>query len=253
MDERERTRLRQALDHLPHRPLFITVSGAHLYGFPSPDSDVDLRGAFVLPLRSTIGLDRPEETVTCSFEQEGREIDLVAHDVKKFLLLLLKKNGYVLEQLYSPLVVHGGPELEELRELGRGSITRHVYHHYNGFARNQIERFEAESPPRVKTLLYVYRVLLTGIFLLETGQVEANLLRLNESFRLPFISDLVAQKRQEHAPLAESDLATHRAAVARLQERLDTAFEDSSLPESPANRDALNDFLVRVRMGSNDG
>ncbi len=28
-----------------HYPLlFITISGAHLYGFPSPDSDYDLRG-----------------------------------------------------------------------------------------------------------------------------------------------------------------------------------------------------------------
>lgn len=29
-------------------PIFATVSGAHLYGFASPDSDVDLRGAFML-------------------------------------------------------------------------------------------------------------------------------------------------------------------------------------------------------------
>ena len=30
-------------------PIFATISGAHLYGFASPDSDVDLRGAFMLP------------------------------------------------------------------------------------------------------------------------------------------------------------------------------------------------------------
>jgi hypothetical protein len=29
-------------------PVFATISGAHLYGFASPDSDVDLRGAFFL-------------------------------------------------------------------------------------------------------------------------------------------------------------------------------------------------------------
>lgn len=39
-------------------PLFATVSGAHLYGFPSPDSDVDLRGAFVLPVRDVVRQDR---------------------------------------------------------------------------------------------------------------------------------------------------------------------------------------------------
>jgi hypothetical protein len=33
------------------------------------------------------------------------EMDIVSHDVKKSFGLLLKKDGYVLEQLYSPLVV----------------------------------------------------------------------------------------------------------------------------------------------------
>lgn len=35
--------LRAEVERLDYRPLFVTVSGAHLYGFPSPDSDVDLR------------------------------------------------------------------------------------------------------------------------------------------------------------------------------------------------------------------
>jgi predicted nucleotidyltransferase len=253
INETERTLLRRAVRQLPRAPLFVTVSGAHLYGFPSPDSDFDLRGAFVLPLASVIGLDQPQETLTRTFEQDGREMDLVVHDIKKFLTLLLNKNGYALEQLYSPLVVQGGVALEELRALGRGCITRHVYHHYQGFARNQIKRFEAQSPGKVKTLLYIYRVLLTGIWLLETGQVQANLLQLNESFGLPFIPDLIAQKRREDAALAEVDPETHRSAMRQLLERLEGAFQTSSLPEAPTNRPALNDFLVRLRMERRDG
>src|SRR5918999_6066159 len=90
--------------------LFVTVSGAHLYGFPSPDSDYDLRGVHVLPVREVVGLDAGRETVESSGVREGLEIDLVTHDAKKFFALLLRKNGYVLEQLYSPLVVHSTPE-----------------------------------------------------------------------------------------------------------------------------------------------
>lgn len=245
--------LRESLENLPHQRLFVTVSGAHLYGFASPDSDVDLRGAYVLPLTSVIGLDKPTETVTRTFERSGREIDLVVHDVKKFLSLLLNKNGYALEQLYSPLVVQGGTALEELRVLGQGCITRQIYHHYHGFSCNQIERFESESPRRVKTLLYIYRVLLTGIYVLETGQIEANLLHLNETFRLPFISDLIAQKQQEKAVLGKADLSAHHRAIAQLQARLDTAFQESSLPQQPRNRSALNEFLVHVRLGAQRG
>ena len=34
--------------------LFATISGAHLYGFPSPDSEFDLRGEHVLPRRHVV-------------------------------------------------------------------------------------------------------------------------------------------------------------------------------------------------------
>lgn len=47
----------------PYPLLFATISGAHLYGFPSPDSDFDLRGAHVLPIEKVFGLDVRDETV----------------------------------------------------------------------------------------------------------------------------------------------------------------------------------------------
>src|SRR2546425_1573107 len=174
--------------------LFATISGAHLYGFPSPDSDFDLRGAHVLPLEKVIGLDVRDETVEDSRVIEGLEMDIVSHDVRKFFGLLLKKNGYVLEQLFSPLIVHATPEHAELKTLARCCITKHHSHHYYGFAETQWKLFSKESPRRVKPLLYVYRVLLTGIHLMRTGEVEANLQTLNEEFRLPYIADLVARK-----------------------------------------------------------
>src|SRR5262249_18852801 len=178
----------------PYPLLFATVSGAHLYGFPSPDSDYDLRGAHILPLDEIVGLDSGRETIEVSGIRDGLEIDLVTHDLGKFFRLLLKKNGYVLEQLYSPLVLHTTPEHEELKAIAEDCITRHHSHHYFGFAETQWKLFMKESPRRVKPLLYVYRVLLTGIHLMRTGEVEANLIRLNEEFKLPFISDLIALK-----------------------------------------------------------
>ena len=87
--------------------------------------------------------------------------------------MLLKRNGYVLEQLLSPLVVRSSGEHEELKSLVPRIITKHHAHHYLGFARNQWRMFEKE--PRVKTLLYVYRVLLTGIHLMQSHEVQPNL------------------------------------------------------------------------------
>lgn len=198
--------------------LFATISGAHLYGFPSPDSDFDLRGAHVLPLDRIVGLDRKDETVECSRVIEGLEMDIVSHDVCKFLGLLLKKNAYVLEQLYSPLVVHTTPEHAELKAVAPGCITKHHSHHYFGFAETQWKLFLKESARRVKPLLYVYRVLLTGIHLMRTGEVEANLVTLNEEFRLPYLAELVARKLAgpEMSKLEDADTAFHESEYQRL-------------------------------------
>ena len=124
MDPAANRRLARVVAEHPYPLLFVTISGAHLYGFPSPDSDYDLRGVHVLPARDVLGLDHGRETIESSGIREGLELDLVTHDAKKFFLLMLKKNGYVLEQLYSPLVLHTTPEHVELKDIGRRCVTR---------------------------------------------------------------------------------------------------------------------------------
>jgi len=74
-------RLRREVLRHPYRLVFATVSGAHLYGFPSPDSDYDLRGCHVLPIWEVVGLDPGRETVESSTTEDGLEVDLVTHDV----------------------------------------------------------------------------------------------------------------------------------------------------------------------------
>jgi hypothetical protein len=234
----------------PYPLLFATISGAHLYGFPSPDSDYDLRGSHIMPVPEVVGLDIGRETIEFSEIRNNLEIDLVTHDIKKFFSLLLKKNGYVLEQLYSPLILHTTPEHEELKEIAKGCITRHHSYHYLGFANTQWRLFEKENPHRVKPLLYVYRVLLTGIHLMRTGIIEANLVHLNELFKLPYIPDLIERKLAgaEKSVLEDADMAFHQGEFNRLRGELEEASQSSHLPESPSSKDALNDLLVRLRM-----
>jgi predicted nucleotidyltransferase len=236
----------------PYPLLFATISGAHLYGFPSPDLDFDLRGAHVLSLEKVLGLEVRDETIEDSRVIEGLEMDIVSHDVKKFLGLLLKKNGYVLEQLYSPLIVHTTPQHEELKEIAKGCITRHHSHHYFGFSETQWELFAKESPRRVKPLLYVYRVLLTGIWLMRTGVVEANLVTLNETFQLPQVNDLIAQKLAgpEQSTFDRADFAFYQSEYERLRSELQAAHDTSVLREAPETscREALNQLLVRCRL-----
>ncbi len=241
-------RLHRIVESQPYPLLFATISGAHLYGFPSPDSDYDLRGVHNLPVREIVGLDPGQETIEVSEKQDGLELDLVTHDAKKFFLLLLKKNGYVLEQLYSPLIVHTTPEHEELKAIARDCITRHHAHHYFGFAETQWGLFDKEHPRHVKPLLYVYRVLLTGIHLMQRGEVEANLLRLNERFKLSYIDELVARKLAEKSILEDADVAFHRREYERLYRLLEEAQQASLLPDSPSCKALLNDLLLKIRL-----
>jgi predicted nucleotidyltransferase len=233
----------------PYPLVFATISGAHLYGFPSPDSDFDLRGVHILPAREIVGLDVDHESLEISGDRAGLEMDLVTHDAKKFFLLMLKKNGYVLEQLFSPLIVKTTPEHDELKQIGRDCVTRHHVHHYLGFAETQWKLFEKKSPRRIKPLLYVYRVLLTGIHLMRSGEIEANLVKLNEQYPLPYVPDLITRKLAgpERATLTETDFDFHRREYDRLIRSLREASERSSLPEVPTARAALNDLLIRLR------
>lgn len=242
--------LKQQVERHPYPLVFATISGAHLYGFPSPDSDFDLRGVHLLPLKEVVGLKTGPETIEKSGVYDGLEIDLVTHDAKKFFGLLLKKNGYVLEQVLSPLVVHTTPEHAELKEIAAQCITRHHAHHYLGFAETQWKLFEKENPPRVKPLLYVYRVLLTGIHLMQTGAIEANLVRLNETAKLPYLDHLVQRKvaGAEKERLTETDLSLHRSEYDRLRKKLEHEYAVSELAEAPRGSAALHDLLVRLRL-----
>lgn len=244
-------RLKTIVGSQPYPLLFATISGAHLYGFPSPDSDYDLRGVHVLPVREVVGLYPGRETIEVSENQPGLELDLVTHDIRKFFGLMLKKNGYVLEQLYSPLIVHTTPEHEALKEIAKGCITRHHAHHYLGFAETQWKLFEKESPRRVKPLLYVYRVLLTGIHLMKTGVVEANLVTLNEIYRLAYVPELIQRKLAgpEKSTLSETDWTFHRREYQRLVGELEAASAGSGLAENASAGEALDELLIRIRLG----
>jgi|GEM_PF-54009 len=234
-----------------HPLVFATVSGAHLYGFPSPDSDFDLRGVHVLPTSAFGTIARPVETSEALGLSDGIDLDLVSHDLAKFARMLLKRNGYVLEQLTSPLVVHTTALHDALLELVPKLITRHHAHHYLGFGRTQWDLFA--KAPSVKGLLYVHRALLTGIHLVRTGEVEAHLPTLLEDLAdrdlAAALDELVARKRSgaEKAGLEPAWVERFEPRVAALVDDLERARDRSALPEAPSGREALAELLSGAR------
>jgi uncharacterized protein len=240
--------LKAYLAQQPFPLLFATLDGAHLYGYPSFDSDYDLRGAHILPLENVIGLYTEQETIETKVERGGVEIDLTTHDIKKVFDLILKRNGFILEQIFSPIVYHSTPGFEELKAITANCITKNHGHHYRSMAQKLWAHFERQR--RLKPLLFVYRLLLTGIYLMESGKVEANLMRLNHHYRLPYLGDLISLKLQgsEETLMEDVSMAFHEREYRRLLRQLDDARISSELPEEPRDKPALHSLLVRLRM-----
>jgi predicted nucleotidyltransferase len=104
--------------------------------------------------------------------------------------------------------------------------------------------FQKDSPPRIKPLLYVYRVILTGIHLMRSGKIEANLVTLNKEFRLPYILELVERKvlGSEAGRLDTDERSFHQTEYARLMLELKAAAAESKLPEEPTCRGRSTTF-----------
>ncbi|MCX4583132.1 nucleotidyltransferase domain-containing protein [Streptomyces sp. NBC_01481] len=232
----------------PGRVLFAAVSGAHLYGFPSRDSDVDLRGVHLLPIADLVGLREPEETRSRMWDRDGVEMDLVTHDLRKFVQLMLRRNGYVLEQLLSPLVVHTSDAHAELVSLAPGVLTSHHAHHYRGFANTQWRLFEKTG--ELKPLLYTFRALLTGIHLMRSGEVQAHLPTLLNEVRAPgYLPELIAAKAEaEHGCAAGLDLERVRGDADELHATLDDSQACTELPGEASAFVALDRFVVSTRL-----
>ncbi|MFK7766345.1 MAG: nucleotidyltransferase domain-containing protein [Mariniblastus sp.] len=229
-------------------PLFITISGSHIYGFSSPDSDVDLRGCHRLPVESVVGLSLPNETIDRTSIEDGVEVDVVSHDVGKYFRLLVKNNGLILEQIFSPLVVMGQEFLDELKPIAQRCITRFHFHHYRGFYATKRKDLERQNVKQAKSLLYAYRVLCTGTHLMKTGRMETDIRMLHGDMGLDFIPDLIAAKKQEKIELADLDWDFHASELDRLEAAMERAFESSDLTEQ-RDTEAVNELLVRLRLG----
>lgn len=244
------TALRPVAAAHPFPLVFSSVSGAHEYGFPSADSDVDLRGVHVLPANQVVGLRHGPQTVERTWLHDEVKLDLVTHDVGKFFRLMLRRNGHVLEQLLSPLVVTTSPVHEELVAIAGGCLTRGYAHHYRGAANEQWELYQQTG--QLKPLLYTFRVLLTGIHVMRTGGLVTHLPTLLEV--VPgapgYLTELIEVKTaadQEYAPDQPERVSDD---VITLQAELDVAEGDSQLPDHPVAEGALHDLLVRLRLES---
>lgn len=245
------------VDDVSDRVLLAAVTGSHQYGFSSVDSDYDVRGCYIEPLDTFLTLGYPRQVLEKTQVVDGLEIDLVLFDIRKFLQLLLAGNGNVLEALYSPLhIVEDGLWLPKLRGIASLAVSKRTIHHYLGFADSIWTKFVGKPEKRVKELLYVYRTLLTGLYLADAGILLANLPLLAKYYKCSWLQELIDKKVNGTEKMIE-DFSEwfdfYEGQYQQLRERLEEAIENDGILPSPHSKQLIDagryadEFLIEIR------
>jgi predicted nucleotidyltransferase len=229
----------------------VYLSGAHAYGFPSPDSDFDLKCVHAAPTRDLVGLSPNEGGAERIEMVDGVEIDYGSNEIGAVLRGAIKGNGNFLERLLGTSVLdEDAPRMASLRPLVARVVSRRVHGHYRGFATSQLHAALEREPPAIKKVLYVLRTALTGTHLLHTGEVITDLSVLAEPYQFADAVDLIAAKRAgERAPMTPDAWAHWRAELDRALATLEAAMRASKLPAEPPEQAilAIEAWLVQLR------
>lgn len=139
------------------RLLLAVESGSRAWGFPSPDSDYDVRFLYVRPRDWYLLLAPGRDVIETPIEDE---IDLNGWDVRKALGLLLKSNAVVSEWMLSPIRYRtDDPFVERLAELADDLLDpRAIAYHYARSGRLAADRWlDGDGDVAVKKYFYALR------------------------------------------------------------------------------------------------
>ncbi len=226
----------------------ISLSGAHAYGFPSPDSDLDLKAVHLAPTRGFLGFPTTPPPAERLEVIDGVEIDYSSNELGGVLLGVIKGNGNYLERFLSRFALSTGPGFEVLKPLVQAALSTRVARHYLGFATQQRAAWEASARKSTKKLLYVLRTTLTGTHLLRTGEMETDLSVLAPKYELDDAVELIdAKKRGERSELPSALAEKWAAKVDGVFRLLTEAEANSVLPPEPTNAQELEDALIELR------
>ncbi|MCA9719233.1 MAG: nucleotidyltransferase domain-containing protein [Myxococcales bacterium] len=236
---------------IPGRVLLCSATGSHYYGYPSINSSIHLRGIYLAPTAMFLGLVKAPEGYDHADKLDDIRCVAALAEARQALDLLLRGNGSVLERIMSPFQLFDRAfELEALRELAVGAVSKRFFRHYQGSFRGAQREHGRAPKPMARTLLNVYRIALTGIHLLKSGKLIADLNILAKLYNLPEASELIEFKREngERSTVPPKLNALHKENWAQLGKDLGLAYEASMLPDQAENEDACAQWLIELRL-----
>lgn len=186
--------IQDALETLEHQErvqiLWACESGSRAWGFPSPDSDYDVRFIYVRSAEDYLSLSPKADTLERQLEHD---LDISGWDLRKTLTLMQRANASVFEWLVSPIIyrdiVQFSTHFKSL--LPQYFNPRPMTHHYLGLGKKYHERIQKEQV-RYKDYCYILRALLSARWIC-THQTQPPLI----------FQDLLVLLSPEEAPILE--------------------------------------------------
>lgn len=137
--------------------LFAIESGSRAWGFPSPDSDYDVRFVYAHKPDSYLSIFDRRDVIELPIEGD---LDINGWDIRKALSLLLKPNPVLLEWLSSPIKYKWDDGVcKSLVDFANEVVVpRECIPHYYHLARRQwLRNIEGETSVNLKKYFYVLR------------------------------------------------------------------------------------------------
>ena len=231
------------------RVLLAVESGSRAWGFPSTDSDYDVRLIYVHDPKWYLSLSEGRDVI--EYASDDDLLDLNGWDLRKAFRLLLKGNAAVYEWLQSPIVYAAEDSFvkQTWRIAPEFFPLKSGVHHYLGVVKAVLEDLSA-TDVKVKRIFYGLRAALAARWISDQQSVPpmtlddlSGPLRQNPEL-LSFIESLRAEKAEK----TESFTITPPAFVTGfLQDSIDrgnAAFD--SLPTPVGETQILNDLFTSL-------
>ena len=228
------------------RILYACETGSRAWGFPSPDSDYDIRFIYMHPRNGYLSLSRREDNIGFL----DQEWDISGWDLRKSLLLLKKSNAPLIERFQSPIEYWSVPGFKSgFMELVEAYYSpRAVFYHHYSLARKFWEGLNNGGPFRLKDLFYAIRSLLSCQWIIRDKRV----LPMDIRSLMSYADDAIARELESlialKATVNESYLHQDSGDVLRWMSGLMEQLEE--VKESPAvnNKDMkeINDFFLKM-------
>ncbi|MDU1891813.1 MAG: nucleotidyltransferase domain-containing protein [Dysgonomonas sp.] len=151
------------------RVLYACESGSRAWGFPSPDSDYDIRFIYARPLNDYLSVKVYKDNLRLPIDDE---LDVEGWDIYKALQLMSKSNSTVFEWIQSPTIYLEKADFRnELWDLSQHYFcARTNIHHYLGIAQGALKSMDNDKL-KIKKLFYVLRPLLAALWCAEKGSI----------------------------------------------------------------------------------